>query len=299
MDELAVELAMDPIELRIRNEPEKDPLTRLPFSQCGIVQAWRDGAARFGWDKRSATPAATREGDWLTGMGCATGTYPYYRMPRGAARLTITREGRATVAIAAHEMGMGTATVQAQVAAERLGLPSEQLQVLYGDTLFPGAVLAGGSQQTAAIGASIIAAHRVLVKELLNLAGNESPLAGLGPDEAGGFEGGLCALDDETRRESYVWILGRARREEVNVEAEAPMPLELQHWSNAQPQRAVLRGSGECRHGRIAREPFSRLLRLAAASSTPRRPRGAAASSWGLASRSWRRPCSMSGPVGS
>jgi CO/xanthine dehydrogenase Mo-binding subunit len=78
MDELAVELAMDPIELRIRNEPEKDPLTRLPFSQCGIVQAWRDGAARFGWDKRSATPAATREGDWLTGMGCATGTYPYY-----------------------------------------------------------------------------------------------------------------------------------------------------------------------------------------------------------------------------
>ena len=123
MDELAVELGMDPIELRIRNEPEKDPLTGLPFSQRGIVQAWRDGAKRFGWDKRSATPAARREGDWLIGMGCATGTYPYYRMPGGAARLTITRDGRATVAIAAHEMGMGTATVQAQVAAERLGLP--------------------------------------------------------------------------------------------------------------------------------------------------------------------------------
>ena len=123
MDELAVELGIDPIELRIRNEPEKDPLTGLPFSQRGIVQAWRDGAARFGWDKRSATPAAQREGDWLIGMGCATGTYPYYRMPGGAARLTITRDGRATVAIAAHEMGMGTATAQAQVAAERLGLP--------------------------------------------------------------------------------------------------------------------------------------------------------------------------------
>jgi xanthine dehydrogenase YagR molybdenum-binding subunit len=231
MDELAHELGLDPIELRIRNEPEKDPLTGLPFSQRGIVQAWRDGAERFGWNKRSATPAANREGDWLVGMGCATGTYPYYRMPGGAARLTITREGRATVAIAAHEMGMGTATAQAQVAAERLGLPMEQVQVLYGDTLFPGAVLAGGSQQTAAIGASIIAAHRALVKEFLKLAGNDSPLAGLSPDEVGGSEGGLCALDDETRRESYISILSRARREEVTVEAEAPMPLELGHWS--------------------------------------------------------------------
>jgi xanthine dehydrogenase YagR molybdenum-binding subunit len=231
MDELAIELRMDPIELRTRNEPEKDPLTGLPFSQRGIVQAWRDGAKRFGWDKRNATPAARREGDWLFGMGCATGTYPYYRMPGGAARLTVTREGRATVAIAAHEMGMGTATAQAQVAAERMGLPLEQVQVLYGDTLFPGAVLAGGSQQTASIGASIIAAHRALVKELLKLAGNDSPLAGFGVDEVGGLDGGLCALADESRRESYASILGRARREEVTVEAEAPMPLELGHWS--------------------------------------------------------------------
>jgi xanthine dehydrogenase YagR molybdenum-binding subunit len=231
MDELAHKLGMDPIELRIRNEPEKDPLTGLPFSQRGIVRAWRDGSTRFGWDKRRATPAAQREGDWLIGMGCATGTYPYYRMPGGAARLTVTRDGRATVAIAAHEMGMGTATAQAQVAAERLGLRLEQVEVLYGDTLFPGAVLAGGSQQTAAIGASIIAAHRALVKELLKLAGNDSPLAGLGPDQVGGLDGRLCALEDEARRESYASILGRARREEVSVEAEAPMPLELGHWS--------------------------------------------------------------------
>ena len=69
------------------------------------------------------------------------------------------------------------------------------------------------------------------VKELLKLAGNDSPLAGLGPDEVGGLDGGLCALDDESRKESYALILGRAWREEVTVEAEAPMPLELQHWS--------------------------------------------------------------------
>jgi xanthine dehydrogenase YagR molybdenum-binding subunit len=87
---------------------------------------------------------------------------------------------------------MGTATVHAQVVAERLGLPLEQVQMLYGDTDFPGAVLAGGSQQTASIGASVTA-HRSLVKELLKLAGNDSPLAGLSPEEAGAFEGGLCA----------------------------------------------------------------------------------------------------------
>jgi xanthine dehydrogenase YagR molybdenum-binding subunit len=69
------------------------------------------------------------------------------------------------------------------------------------------------------------------VHELLKLAGNDSPLAGLGPDEVGGLDGGLCALEDESRRESYASILGRARREEVTVEAEAPMPLELGHWS--------------------------------------------------------------------
>ncbi|MGI9170348.1 MAG: molybdopterin cofactor-binding domain-containing protein, partial [Caulobacteraceae bacterium] len=74
-------------------------------------------------------------------------------------------------------------------------------------------------------------AHHTLVEELLALAGNDSPLAGLTPDEVGGLDGGLCALDDEARRESYVSILSRAGREAVTVEAEAPMPLELQHWS--------------------------------------------------------------------
>jgi xanthine dehydrogenase YagR molybdenum-binding subunit len=92
-------------------------------------------------------------------------------------------------------------------------------------------VLAGGSQQTAAIGAAVIAAHQKLVEELLKLAGNESPLAGLKADEVGGVDGALCALDDESRRETYVSILGRANRDAVTVEAEAPMPLELQHWS--------------------------------------------------------------------
>jgi xanthine dehydrogenase YagR molybdenum-binding subunit len=152
-------------------------------------------------------------------------------MPGGAARIALTGDGRATVSISAHEMGMGTATAQTQVAAERLGLSMDQVSFDYGDNKFPGTVMAGGSQQTASIGAAVIAAQRKLVEELLKLAGNDSPLAGLKPDEVGGFNGGLCKLDDPQRCESYVSILARAQRTEVTAEAEAPPPLELQHWS--------------------------------------------------------------------
>ena len=230
MDELAEQLGIDPIELRIRNEPEKDPTTGTPFSSRNIVEAYRTGAERFGWDQRQR-PGTRREGEWLVGMGCATGTYPYYRMPGGAARITLTRDGRAVVDIAAHEMGMGTATASTQVAADRLGLPMDRIEFRYGDSSLPGQVLAGGSQQTASIGASVIAAHTALVEELLKLAGNDSPLAGLKPDEVESVEGGLRRTDAPEQFESYASILGRAQRETVSVEAEAPPPLETQHWS--------------------------------------------------------------------
>ncbi len=230
IDELAHALGMDPIELRIRNEPDKDPTEGTPFSSRHIVEAYRTGAERFGWNRRG-TPGARREGEWLVGMGCATGTYPYYRMPGGAARIRLTKDGHATVAIAAHEMGMGTATAHTQVAAERLGLPLDAVTVEYGDSTLPGLVLAGGSQQTASIGAAVIEAQRALVTELIKLAGNDSPLAGLSPNEVGGLDGGLAKLDEPDRHESYASILSRAGREEVTVEAKAPPPLEMQHWS--------------------------------------------------------------------
>ncbi len=230
VDELAQSLGMDPIELRIRNEPDKDPTEGTPFSARHIVEAWRMGAERFGWSGRQSEPGRSRDGEWLVGMGCATATYPYYRMPGGAARITLTKDG-ATVEIGAHEMGMGTATAQTQVTAERLGLPMEQVHFAYADSRQPGVVLAGGSQQTAAIGASVIAAQRALVGELLKLAGNDSPLAGLKPDEVGGLDGGLAALNDAGRHESYASILSRAQRDNITVLADAPPPLETQHWS--------------------------------------------------------------------
>jgi xanthine dehydrogenase YagR molybdenum-binding subunit len=231
IDELAIELEMDPIELRIRNEPHKDPTSGLPFSSRHIVEAWRSGAERFGWDRRSAIPGQRREGEWLVGMGCATATYPYYRMPGAAARITLTRNGTAIVEVAAHEMGMGTATTTAIVAAERLGLPLDRVEVRYGDSIIPGAILAGGSQQTAAIGGAVIAAYRALVAELLKLAGSDSPLAGLSIDEVVSESGGVAKLGEPARRESYSAILERAQRKSVTAAETASLPLEMMHWS--------------------------------------------------------------------
>lgn len=231
VDELAVQMAMDPIELRIRNEPDKGPIEGTPFSARHIVEAWRMGAERFGWDQRHTQPRMRREGEWLVGLGCATATYPYHRMPGGAARITLTRDGRAHLAFAAHEMGMGTSTTHAMVAAERLGLPLEHVSVAYGDSALPGVILAGGSQQTASVGHALIEAQRELVKALLKLAGKDSPLHGLAPKDVAARDGGLCKADEPQRFEPYTALLERAGREEISAEGSAPPPLETMHWS--------------------------------------------------------------------
>ena len=231
LDELAEKMGLDPIELRRRIEPVKDPTSGHEFSSRHMVEAFARGAEAFGWDKRSATPRARREGEWLIGMGCATATYPYFRMPGGAARIRLSADGSAVVEMASHEMGMGTATVQAQHVAERLALPLDRVRFDHGDTDFPDGTLAGGSSQTASIAAAIIAAHAVLVKDLLKLAGNDSPLAGLKPEEVEARDGGLSKRDDPERWESYTSILARAQQGEIVAEAAAPPPLEVQKYS--------------------------------------------------------------------
>jgi xanthine dehydrogenase YagR molybdenum-binding subunit len=225
IDELATELGLDPIELRIRNEPETDPSSGLPFSSRHLVEAWRAGAARFGWEPRS-TPGVRREGEWRIGTGCATATYPYARFPGGEARITLDKTGHVIVEIPAADMGMGTATTQTIVTAERLGLPLERVTVAHGDSSFPGSMIAGGSSQTATIIAAVIAAQRRLVEELLALAGDDSPLAGLTADEIGCRDEGLCELADPTRWEGYAAILRGASRDELTVVASASDPEE-------------------------------------------------------------------------
>lgn len=231
IDELACAMSIDPVELRRRCEPEKDPTSGLPFSSRNLVEAYRRGAERFGWDRRKSQPRTRRDGEWLIGCGVATGTYPYYRMPGGAASITLTVDGRAIVRMGAHEMGMGTATVQAQHAAERLGLRVEQVTFEYGDTNLPSGTMAGGSSQSASIIAAVTAASEELVKQLLKLAGNDSPLAGLKPAQVEARDAGLCSRDDPTHCETYASILHRAGKSEFTCEASAPLPLEMMKYS--------------------------------------------------------------------
>jgi xanthine dehydrogenase YagR molybdenum-binding subunit len=235
VDELAVALNMDPVELRLYNEPHKDPTKGTPFSARHLDQAYRQGAERFGWRARQAQPGTNREGEWLVGLGCATATYPYHRMPGGAAKITLARAGdgrvHAQVEFAAHEMGMGTATTHLMVASERLGLPMDSIKVCYGDSAMPGLILAGGSQQTASVGHAVIAAQHALVEELLELADKDSKLHGLKADEVRMRDGGLCKVDEPERFTSYADLLARAGRDEISAEGSAPPPLESEHWS--------------------------------------------------------------------
>ena len=230
LDELANAMDLDPIELRRRIEPPQDPTSGKEFSQRGLLQAYASGAERFGWHRRQK-PGTRREGEWLIGMGVATATYPYYRMPGGAARVRVTRDGHAVASMASHEMGMGTATSQAQVIAERLGLPIEHVAFEYGDTELPPGTVAGGSSQSATISAAVIAACDVLIKELLKLAGNDSPLAGMSAKDVEMRDGGLASRTDPARHETYVSILARANRDDLAAEAAAPPPLEMMRWS--------------------------------------------------------------------
>lgn len=231
LDELAVATGVDPIELRRRIEPDKDPTKGTPFSSRHLLEAYARGAERFGWTKRNPTPGSQRDGEWLVGQGVATAYYPYYRMAGGSARIRLTADGRAIVQTANHEMGMGTATVQVQHAADRLGLPVDRVVFEYGDTALPMGTVGGGSSQTASIVAAVVAAHEKLVKELLKLAGNDSPLAGAGADEVRARDGGLFRIDDPERGETYVAILARAGRDHLECEAAAPTPTEIMKYS--------------------------------------------------------------------
>ncbi|MGW3071270.1 MULTISPECIES: xanthine dehydrogenase family protein molybdopterin-binding subunit [unclassified Kitasatospora] len=161
MDELAERLGLDPVDLRIRNEPAVEPGSGKPFSSRGLVGCLREGAARFGWSRRDPRPGVRRRGDWLVGTGVAASTYPVSRMPKSTA--TIRREGGGYVAeIGAADLGTGTWTTLAQIAADALGVPVARVEVRIGDTDYPVASVAGGSSGMTTWGSAVVEAARAL-----------------------------------------------------------------------------------------------------------------------------------------
>ena len=162
MDELSCAAGLDPVELRIRNEPATEPVSGLPFSSRNLVGCLREGARWFGWADRDPRPGLRRDGRWLTGTGVAASTYPARRQP---SRATATaREGGFVVRIAAADIGTGARTVLTQIAAETLGTSPDRVRVELGDSDLPRAWLAGGSMGTASWGSAVVKACEDLLK---------------------------------------------------------------------------------------------------------------------------------------
>src|SRR5947207_3127260 len=159
LDELAVALNIDPVELRLRNEPEQDEFRKLPFSSRSTRECYRVAAERFGWSRRNAAPRSMRDGRWLIGWGMASATYPMNYAP-ASAMARLLPDGTAEVMSAASDMGPGTWTSMTQVAAESLGLPIERVKFSLGDTRLPRAPVHGGSMTMASVGSAVQAACR-------------------------------------------------------------------------------------------------------------------------------------------
>ncbi|MFF9555245.1 xanthine dehydrogenase family protein molybdopterin-binding subunit [Streptomyces albus] len=161
MDELACALGVDPVELRLRNIPDREPDSGKPFSSHGLAACLREGARRFGWERRDPRPATRREGDLLLGTGMASATYPVLVAP-STASAQAQGDGTYHVRINATDIGTGARTVLAQVAADALGVGLDAVRIDVGSSDLPHAPLAGGSSGTASWGWAVHKACREL-----------------------------------------------------------------------------------------------------------------------------------------
>ena len=158
MDELAVACGIDPIELRIRNEPDVDPETGNPWSDRSLVECLQTGAERFGWAPRDPTPGVRRDGEWLVGTGVASAVYPAMTMAGNTARIELVAPDRYAVQIGAVDIGTGTWTALSQIAADALGCDLAQVELQIGDSDLPPASVEGGSSGISSWGRAIVAA---------------------------------------------------------------------------------------------------------------------------------------------
>ncbi|MGW1876339.1 xanthine dehydrogenase family protein molybdopterin-binding subunit [Streptomyces sp. NPDC001975] len=173
LDELAEKCGVDPIELRARNEPERGPVSGLPFAGRGLTACFREGARRFGWADRDPRPGLRREGRWLLGTGTAAASFHAGAVPSTAA-VTAEADGGFTVRISAADIGTGARTALTLIAADALEVTPDRVQVLIGDSDFGPAMIAGGSMGTSSWSWAVTAAADEL-RERLALGGGIPP----------------------------------------------------------------------------------------------------------------------------
>jgi xanthine dehydrogenase YagR molybdenum-binding subunit len=221
MDELAVALAIDPIALRLKNHADKDPATGKPWSSKSLKACYREGAAKFGWAKRTPRPRSMRDGDLLVGWGMATATYPAHLRPASAlARLL--DDGTAVVLAGSQDIGTGTYTIMTQIAADALGVPIERIHFDLGDSEMPETPGSGGSQTAASVGSAVHKASLAVRQQVVDLARSDprSPVSGA-PDADVTLENGrVSKKGDPTRGEPFQDVLKRAGKRALEARVE-------------------------------------------------------------------------------
>lgn len=200
MDELAVALKLDPLELRLRCYSDRDQNTDRPYSSKSLRACYRQGAEAFGWDRRSPEPRSMRDGSELVGWGMATGIWEALQAPI-TVRIALSANGHAEVSCATSDIGTGTYTIMAQVAADMLGLPLDNVSIKLGDSTLPQSPVEGGSWIAASVANGIATTSRAVREQLLGLAKRmrNSPLADAAPDEVALVDGQLVSKRDASR----------------------------------------------------------------------------------------------------
>ncbi|MCP4026760.1 MAG: xanthine dehydrogenase family protein molybdopterin-binding subunit [Sphingomonas sp.] len=229
MDELAVALGMDPLELRRRNYNHDDPAKGLPWSSKQLDKCYDGAARRFGWERRDPGVGAMRDGDEILGWGMATSSWFAGRQPC-AARVELGADGRVMAACGTQDIGTGTYTVVAQTVAELTGVALERIDVRLGESSLPAGPLSGGSMATATALPAVAKAVRAAIDALKEAAtGEGGPFAGANPESLE-VEGGAL-VDAQGRCMGFADILSALRLGSVNGDGDAAPGNEQQQYS--------------------------------------------------------------------
>jgi len=200
MDELAVALKLDPVELRLRCYSDRDQHEDRPFSSKALRECYKQGAEAFGWSRLNPEPRSMRDGSDLVGWGMATGVWYAEQVPI-AVRIGLSSNGHAEVACATSDIGTGTYTIMAQVAADMLGLPLDNISIKIGDSSLPQSPVEGGSWIAASVSNGIAATAEAIRNELLRLVKQmpDSPLANVASAEVALADGKFVSKRDASR----------------------------------------------------------------------------------------------------
>jgi len=233
VDELAVALKLDPLELRLRCYSDRDQNADRPYSSKSLRECYRQGAETFGWDKRNPAPRSMRDGSELVGFGMATGVWDAMQMPI-TVRIVLSANGHAEVSCATSDIGTGTTTIMTQVAADMLGLPLDAITVKLGDSTLPQSPVEGGSWIAASVSNGIATTADAIRKELLRLAKRmpNSPLADLAPGEVALADGKLVSKRDASRAVSIVDAMRHGAVDRIEQERSTSFPDDGSHVHN-------------------------------------------------------------------